>query len=339
MSTKMSSFYSWEDFVSDNNTAHEFSQQGKFAEAKPYVDRAVDFIASLISCNITFSNFTAKDYAKVFGMAGFIYGELGYDEAALCFYQHFQFLKTQLKHSFQDKDYLKLYQFRSHKPHTIENLEKNQFTLASPREQNDIVDSPIFTWIDFILGKKEQYTKHINSFKLSFEGYKIASFCMDREEKRAIENTLMWAHYADSHKGFCIEYHLDSSDFRRDSKSNLFATRLFEVSYLPENKNVLDMTDSNTILNSKTVFFTKSHDWNYENEVRMVSYSPVNSEKYPPFELGSKSRITAIYFGVNCPEDTIKKVKDALSNQDVKYFQMEINPSNIYTLREKEIKF
>lgn len=329
--------YIWENFVEDNNSAHLLSQQGKFSESKPYIDRAVNFIAGLISCNISFSNFTAKDYAKVFGMAGFIYGELGDDDAALCYYQHYQFLKTQLKHSFQDRNHVKLFQFRSNKPHTIENLEKNRITLASPREQNDIVDSPIFAWLDFILGQNERYTKHIDSLKRSFDGYKIASFCQDSKDKRAIENTLMWAHYADSHRGFCIEYHIDSSDFRRDSKSKLFAARLFEVDYLPEENNVLAMSDSNTVLNSKTAFFTKSHDWNYENEVRMVSYSPVNSEKYPPFELGSKSRISAIYFGVNCPDETILAVRNALTGRDVKYFKMEINPNNIYTLKEREI--
>lgn len=329
--------YTWENFVGDNNTARLLSQQGKFSESKPYIDRAIRFIAGLISFNISFSYFTAKDYAKVFGMAGFIYGELGDDDAALCFYQHYQFLKTQLKHSFQDRTHVKLFQFRSNKPHTIENLEKNRITLASPREQNDIVDSPIFAWLDFILGQNERYTKHLDSLKRSFDGYKIASFCQDNKDKKAIENTLMWAHYADSHRGFCIEYHIDSSDFRRDSKSKLFAARLFEVDYLPEENNVLAMTDSNTVLNSKTAFFTKSHDWNYENEVRMVSYSPVNSEKYPPFELGPKSRISAIYFGVNCPDETILAVRNALTGRDVKYFKMEINPNNIYTLKEKEI--
>lgn len=324
MFSNISSIYTVENFVSDNNNAYSLSHQGNFSEAKPYIDRAIEFISGLISANVSFSNFTAKDYAKVFGMAGFIYGELGKEEEALCFYQHFQFLKTQLKHNFQDKEYLTLYQFRGHKPHTIDNLKHNRVTLASPREQNDIVDSPIFAWLDFVLGKKEKYTKHLSSFRRSFDGYKISSFCQDKDGKRAVENTLMWAHYADSHRGFCVEYHIDSSDFRRDSKYELTATRLFEVNYLPENNNVLSMSNSDMVLNSKTAFFTKSNDWHYENEVRMVSYNPKDNDKYPPFVLGRKSNISAIYFGVNCTQETIEDVKNALSDRSVNFYQVTI---------------
>lgn len=329
--------YTFDNFVSDNNNAYTLSQQGKFIEAKPFVDRAIEFISKLISADVNFPNFTAKDYAKVFGMAGFIYGELGDDETALSLYQHYQFLKTQLKHSFPDRDFITLYQFRGNKPHTIENLKKNRITLASPREQNDIVDSPIFSWLDFILGKKEKYTKHLYSFRQSFNGYKISSFCQDKDGKRAIENTLMWAHYADSHKGFCVEYHIDSSDFRRDSKFELTATRLFEVNYLPANNNVLSMSNSDMVLNSKTAFFTKSNDWHYENEVRMVSYNPTDSDIYPPFVLGAKSSISAIYFGVNCSQETIEIVRNALVGRSVKYYQMELNSENIYKLKAEEI--
>ncbi|MDE6236605.1 MAG: hypothetical protein K2M45_01920 [Muribaculaceae bacterium] len=78
------SFYAWDDFVSDNNKAYQLSQQGKFSEAKPYIDRALHFLGGLVSASITLSDFTTKDYAKVFGMAGFIYGELGDEDGALC---------------------------------------------------------------------------------------------------------------------------------------------------------------------------------------------------------------------------------------------------------------
>ncbi|MBD5380088.1 MAG: DUF2971 domain-containing protein [Bacteroides sp.] len=330
-------YWTIEDFVEANNNAYRLSQNGKFLEAKPYIDEAVRIAGIIVSSPVKINNLSAKDYAKVFAMAGFIYGELEDADASLYLYQHFQFLKTQLRHGFPNCDNLTLYQFRSNKPYIITNLKENQFTFASPREQNDIVDSPIFAWLDFILGKQGKYNKHILYLKQSFDGYRIASFCRDSETKRAIENTLMWAHYADCHKGFCIQYHLDSSDFRRDKMEELSASRLFPVDYLSKDDCVLDLSDPNNTLSSKRAYFTKSVDWQYENEVRMVSYNPLNTAKYPEFKLGSKSNINAIYFGVNCPDSTKEEIRNALVGRNIRYFQMAINPRNIYSLIDKEI--
>lgn len=154
-----------EDFIEANNNAYTLSQNGQFEDARPFIDIAVEFAATIISSHIQISNLSAKDYAKVFAMAGFIYGELGQIEDSLNFYQHFQFLKTQLKHSFPDNDYLTLYQFRSNKPYTITNLRENQFTFADPREQNDIVDSPILRGLTSYLAKKQNIRNIFNLLK------------------------------------------------------------------------------------------------------------------------------------------------------------------------------
>lgn len=325
------------DLIEANNTAYRLSKNGQFLEAKEYIDKTIEYAAMFISSGIQISVLSAKDYAKIFALAGFIYGELDDSCASVSYYQHYQFLKTQLKHGFQDIGNITLYQFRCNRSYVIDNLKQNQFTFADPRNQNDIVDSPIFAWVDYVLGKGARFDKHIPYLKESFNGYKIASFCRDSSKKRAIENTLMWAHYADCHRGFCIQYHFDHTDFRRDDKSKLFAARLFPVNYLPEDNCILDLSDTDTALSSKNAYFTKSYDWHYENEVRMISYNPTDSEEYPPFQLGPKSRISAIYFGVKCPESTIKTVKDSLVGRNVTFYRMEINPHNIYSLIDKQI--
>lgn len=329
--------FSASELIEANNKAYILSQNGQFEKAKPYVDKAINLIAPLISANIYFTNFTAKDYAKIFAMGGFIYAELGKADTSINLYRHYQFLKTQLKHGFPGKDFITLYQFRGTKPYVFENLKKNQFTLADPREQNDIVDSPVFAWLDFVLGKNAKFEKHIPCLKASFDGYRIASFCQDTDKKRAVENTLMWAHYAESHQGFCIQYHIDSSDFRRDDKTKLFAARLFPVDYFDTNNWDLDMSDPQMSLTSKKAYFTKSIDWAYEKEVRMVSYDPLSPEQYPPFELKDKSYISAIYFGVKCKDDIKNAVREALQGKNIKYYQMKINPKNIYSLLSDEI--
>lgn len=69
----------------------------------------------------------------------------------------------------------------------------------------------------------------------------------------------------------------------------------------------------------------------------MALYSPKEEEDYPAIPLCGNSRISAIYFGVNCPKETIEKVKDALKGRRVKYYQMSIDIKNIHTLTYEEM--
>ena len=327
-----------EDFISTNNAAYKLSKNGLFTDAKPLVDKVVEFAAFMVSSPVNFADFSAKDYASVFSLGGYVYGELDFQEKSLECYQAYQFLKTQLKHGFPNIRSKKLYQFRSNKDYVLNNLRNNQITFADPRIQNDIVDCPIFVWLDLVLGRNAKYKKHIPLLKKSFDGYKITSFCQDTDSKKAIENTLMWSHYADSHRGFCIGYTFDCSDFRRDKKEQYFAARLFPVKYVEKNQWDIDMTDPNSILTSTKGYLTKSNDWSYENEVRMISYNPYSDEEFPVFTLGPKSKISEIYFGVKCEKETKDNVKEALSkNIDIKFYQMRINPKNIYSLEFDEI--
>ena len=88
---------------------------------------------------------------------------------------------------------------------------------------------------------------------------------------------LMWAHYADSHKGFCVEYDIPSPD-----EHNIkLLQNLLPVIYSDERVSVLneclaDMncpTVTDDIANAiyKYGLLTKSIDWRYQNEWRLIS--------------------------------------------------------------------
>lgn len=84
------------------------------------------------------------------------------------------------------------------------------------------------------------------------------------------DQTLMWSHYADGHRGFCIGF-----NFR---KLLLFADRLTyrgiyllldKVRYYSElpKLNPYKMTDSKVFMSK---LFSKSQEWNYEREYRIL---------------------------------------------------------------------
>lgn len=79
------------------------------------------------------------------------------------------------------------------------------------------------------------------------------------------QNSLMWAHYANNHKGFCIEYELD------ESAPEIFNfNKVNYVSLLPE----IYATELlfNPLETVARVVYSKSIEWSYEKEWRYVEF-------------------------------------------------------------------
>jgi len=70
----------------------------------------------------------------------------------------------------------------------------------------------------------------------------------------------MWAHYADSHKGVCLKFDiLEDTDLFSPAKKVEYSKIYPEYDYL---------TNKNDFVNQ--MFFTKSNEWSYEGEVRVL---------------------------------------------------------------------
>lgn len=79
---------------------------------------------------------------------------------------------------------------------------------------------------------------------------------------------LMWAHYADGHKGFCIEYEVAAKD------DNLFSVNYSNhpgIFWLSE----LALCPYETVMR---ILSTKSMEWSYESEYRLVHLEKFNDE-------------------------------------------------------------
>lgn len=121
---------------------------------------------------------------------------------------------------------------------------------------------------------------------------KIVCLSMGSEKNDPITNNLMWSHYADGLRGFCLVF--DNDLLQNDmSESSDKAMRPIEVEYkdtpntlkLEEfvgSEIILGHTDADVVHSVTKTIATKSLDWEYENEMRMMSLSKENFHMYEP---------------------------------------------------------
>lgn len=123
-------------------------------------------------------------------------------------------------------------------------------------------------------------------------------------------NELLWAHYANSHKGFCIEYDLDKLDACITDGIDYRIDVVYQ-----ENKPTIS-PDEPTDKKIEKAFSTKSLAWIYENEFRLIFSS--SGVKKISFEA-----IRAIYFGLNMPLAERNAIINGLKGSEIEFYQME----------------
>lgn len=153
----------------------------------------------------------------------------------------------------------------------------------------------------------------IKTVKMNNFSYKeeIAITCFSEVNN----SQLMWAHYAASYSGFCIEYDFDKS------YDPAFLRGIKKVEYTNE-KPCMEQFDNVDEYILKTIL-TKSECWSYEKEWRsskIGEYSMWKSKGYPI--IGASSCITAIYLGCNMPYEYQNEIINHYKNTDVKVFRM-----------------
>ncbi|EJG0988368.1 DUF2971 domain-containing protein [Vibrio parahaemolyticus] len=123
------------------------------------------------------------------------------------------------------------------------------------------------------------------------------------------DNPLLWAHYGDDHKGFCVEYERNEDNQLGDDRYT------FPVRYSYEYPNIsmsdivhLDELEIGGNLSADQTFFgaimlTKSDHWAYEKEWRIVSDGNNMLCNAP-------GQITSLIFGLRMPEEDRRYLKD-----------------------------
>lgn len=214
----------------------------------------------------------------------------------------------------------------------LSSLEQDYFWSPNYDKLNDpceglVLTDQVFDQLDVLnsaLGNTKQTS--LNSLDLLKGAFSDLIATKDKSGIYSLSKTftdeLLWAHYADSHNGFCIEYDLDKlCEFEGARYS------IFDVIY--QNKppiiNVDDIFASdaqNEVIQKLTS--VKSKRWDYEQEIRIIT--PSKGKQYYDFRA-----VKAIYFGLRMSEKKIRLIMKTLQGRGVKYFQMQLK-SNSYEL-------
>lgn len=123
---------------------------------------------------------------------------------------------------------------------------------------------------------------------------------------------LMWSHYADEHRGLCIEYDATDTAFNMLRPVSYSSPRAVRVSELIEWKVKGSSSAQQRI--EQTFFFSKAPQWRYEREWRDISDS-AGTASAPAY-------VSAIVFGLRCDSTVINTVVKlhAQSERKIKFY-------------------
>lgn len=145
--------------------------------------------------------------------------------------------------------------------------------------------------------------------------YKICSLT------ERLDSLPLWAHYADNHKGFAMEYDFKSLAFESVMSLMLWPVRYNGVFNAGEMlKGVRPGMAFNNLF-ALVAALHKAPDWAYEQEWRLVLPDGV-TEPGRNF----KAPLTAVYLGTNISSDDERLVRDRASVADVPVFKMRLVP-------------
>lgn len=131
------------------------------------------------------------------------------------------------------------------------------------------------------------------------------------------DNLLMWSHYADSHKGFVVEFNTEHSFFNQKRSNKDEFGHLRKVNYVSEIPKLDPLCDEKI-----DYFLTKSSEWEYEKEWRMLhlqahSSLTINSEnsKYNLYKFPSAA-VKSIILGCKISPEFEKEIVKLLKTSE-----------------------
>lgn len=151
------------------------------------------------------------------------------------------------------------------------------------------------------------------------------------------DDLLSWGHYAESHKGFCLEFdttvQLDPTEKAATQTDGLF-DKVHQVQYF----DTFPSLDFETFNNGEygrvleIMALTKRKCWEHEQEWRVLHRKADFLFSY------ERESLAGIYFGAMMPVDTKLMLAALLERTDTKLYQMNLDKSNL-KLAPEQITF
>lgn len=225
-----------------------------------------------------------------------------------------------------------LYKFRTfdNDGYNLDNLRNDCIYASNIAQLNDpfegLIDNSRMT-IELSVLKRFGIDKQAEVLKIGLDDFlelrkKTGIYSMSQDW----QSELLWAHYADSHKGFCIEYDIEyltrfyyqRSFFIKveyvDSPVNISVLKMF--------KKKLEPIEIVRLMNG-----IKSLPWSYEKEYRIV-FDECGAKDI------DKRGLKSVTLGANISDDNKLKILDILSKKTVKVYQAKLADNSYIIDRE-----
>jgi hypothetical protein len=205
----------------------------------------------------------------------------------------------------KDEFYKKVFEHNKERHPKLSNAELKKMTDKNFAENYAIIRDP------------KLFSKRVNEMMDSL----IGVFTLTEDNT----NILMWSHYADSHKGFCVEY--DSQRLLQICYNYakigdfIVAIKVKYSSIYPQINPYKLNHDDEDYLDYMDCLTVKSEVWSYEKEWRLIySRHPNEALSFPD------NIVKAIYFGVNCSDENINTVKNLTKEKKIipKFYKAEL---------------
>lgn len=234
-----------------------------------------------------------------------------------------------------------LYKYYGDKPQKLETVMQNKMWYSSPCNFNDVFDC------DISIDEKEIFNSIIRMVYSNMEirvgspmwkqlrqavGPQIKSFQAELEKQRTttgisclseeFDSLLMWAHYANNHRGMCVEYEL------------LEINKQLGFSPVPiiysDNRVSVHTLDSNTLEKDIQRIFiesltSKSPEWSYEKEWRIIRDDGACGDKWDAEKKGAlleMIRPSSIILGCMAKPEFEKAVREHCEECKINLYKM-----------------
>ena len=208
----------------------------------------------------------------------------------------------------------------------IEDIKNEALTFSDPNGFNDPMDPIIKEWIKRNIDNsssslEKQYFKRLKNSLLN-----LRMCCLSEESRHRqgcartsiINNPLMWAHYADKHKGICIKYEITNKVINSYNDDNQ-VLRINRVRY----RGAKAMSGYITIDNA---LIAKGTPWKDENEIRLILYrkNSISEARNPNNKYVSLPgfKIKAVYMGYRINQRDKNDVINAARLKQIPVFQV-----------------
>ena len=142
------------------------------------------------------------------------------------------------------------------------------------------------------------------------------------------DSSLMWSHYADNHKGICIEFDATALSHPNLGAVDYLAPRRIRASDLFDWKKRLSGDAGQRVRN--TYFFSKANPWRYEKEWReLAERSGVRESSFA---------VTAIHFGLKCDGAVIQTVVKLLDRNPSVFLYNMYPHKNSFRLKRRSVE-